>query len=220
MDAKTALQHAGEAGRGNLTSLETILRAILNGDADTGETAAQTTAKAKATARVVAIPLPLTSFRETAAMKDALGDAGDATSLGLADAAGSPLLGTTTNGGGTASASEVASVIAALPQDYVDGEAVTLRVRAKVSAAREVAQTVDAVVKKIGDGALGSDICATAVKTLTAAYADYDFTITPASLAAGDLLQIDLTLATDDTGGSSNGAPSIAAVSILPTVKT
>lgn len=175
---------------------------------------------AKATDRAAEFPYRLTDLRKTSAMKDALADAPDGTLLGLGDAAGSAVTGTTTNGGATAAESETASFIHCLSPDYVDGEAVTVRVRAKVSVARTVAATVDVVAKEIGDGALGADICATAAQNLSTAYANYDFTITPTGLVAGDRLQIDLTLATDDTGGASDGLPTITKVSVLETIAT
>jgi len=157
--------------------------------------------------------VPLTDFRKSAAGKDSLPDAADATELGLADAQGSLILGTTTN---NTSATEKAAVRVAIPAGYVAGQAVTLRVRAKVSVARFVSATVDAVVKECGD-TLGADICATAAQNLTVAFVNYDFTITPTDLVAGDELNIELTLATNDTGGSSAGYPAISHVELRST---
>lgn len=167
-----------------------------------------------------AYAIDLTGLRQAAAMKDALPDAPNATTLGLADAAGSLVTGTQTNGGTTAAATETAAFQFPLPAEYQAGGAVTVRVRAKVSALQEVADTVDVAVKKVGDAGLGADICATAAQALTAEYADYDFTVTPTGLAAGDVLNVVVTLATDDTGGTQNGTPTIAAVTVLPTVLT
>lgn len=168
------------------------------------------------------ISVDINKLVKQAAWKDALPDAPDATSLGLGDAAGSVVTGTTTNGGATASASETAAFSVQLPDNYVDGGAIELRVRAKVSADRQTSQTVDAVVKLLGDS-LGSDICADAAQTLTTSYANYDFTITPTGLVAGDVLWVEITLATDDTAGSpaanSDGYPTMSAVSIRPTVR-
>lgn len=162
-----------------------------------------------------ACAIQLSDLRLQAAWKDALPDAPNATALGVADAAGSLLTGTQTNGGATASASEVAAFLFVLPQEYVAGEAITVRVRAKVSATRTVSQTVDVVAKKVGD-TLGSDICTTAAQSLTTSYANYDFTVTPTSLVAGDVLWVEVYLATDDTGGSSNGTPTASAISVRP----
>lgn len=163
---------------------------------------------------VVAYGVPLGELRKVGAIKDALPDSPNATDLGLSDTPGAAVLGTQTNGGSTASATEKAAFLFNVPATYEPGAALTLRVRAKVSAARQVSATVDAVVKKLGDAALGSDVCATAAQALTTSFANYDFTITPTGIAPGDVLYVELALATDDTGGSTNGTPSIAAVAL------
>lgn len=206
---------------GNGTTATSV---AVSGDATIDNAGALTIAAGAVEAAMLAsavypVAIPLNQLVTLAAHKDALPDAPDATSLGLADSPGSPLVGTTTNGGTTASASETAGALIALPANYVDGQAITLRIRAKVSAARQVAQTVDAVVKLASDGALGSDICATAAQSLTTDFANYDFTVTPTGLVAGDVLWVEITLATDDTGASADGYPSLAGVSIRPTVR-
>lgn len=158
----------------------------------------------------------LHEMRKTAAYKDVLADTPGTSLLGLGDAAGTVLTGTTTNGGSTATANESAGFFFRLPKSYVAGGAVTVRLRAKVSVARAVSATCDVVAKRIdGDGAAGSDICATAAQNLTTSYADYDFTVTPTTLVPGDLLLVDVYGIANDTGGSSNGAVTIAAVTVL-----
>jgi hypothetical protein len=154
----------------------------------------------------------LSELRKQAAWKDASPDAPDTTSLGVADAAGSLLTGTQTN---TNAASESAAFAFALPDNYVNGDTVTVRVRAKVSATRFVSQTVDVICKLAGD-TFGSDICETAAQTLTTSYANYDFVITPTGLVAGDVLWIEVYLATNDTGGSTNGTPTATAIQVRP----
>lgn len=168
-----------------------------------------------AAGEVVKQTIPLAELRKTSAMKDALADAAGTNLLGLADAAGSVLSGTQTN---NTSVAESASLIYVLPPNYVAGEAITVRARAKVSAARFVSATVDVIAKKITDGALGADICATAAQALTTDYANYDFTITPTGLVAGDSLQLDIYLNNNDTGGNSNGTATISELSVRPTI--
>lgn len=163
------------------------------------------------TGRLVA--LPLSEARKSAAWKDALADTPGSSELGLADTLGSPLAGTTTNGGATATGSDSALWLVALPSSYAAGESVKVRIRAKVTAARTVSATIDAVVKKISDGAAGSDICATAAQSINSTtYANKEFTITATSLSAGDLLAVQITAAADDTGGSANGIAHVAGV--------
>ena len=180
-----------------------------------GLTAGSVTASMLATA-VYPVGVVLSELRQVAAIKDALPDAPNGTTLGLADAAGSPVVGTTTN---TNAASETAAFDVVLPANYVNGGAVTIWFVAKVSAQRGTAQTIDLVAKRVIGGELGADICATTVITLTTEYADHYFTITPTSLLAGDVLHCEVTLATNDTGGGVGGYPIIAAISLRPTVR-
>lgn len=158
----------------------------------------------------------LYEMRKTAAYKDALADTPGTSLLGLGDAAGSVLTGTTTNGGGTATANESAGFFLELPKSYVAGGTITVRLRAKVSVARTVSATCDVVAKRIdGDGAAGSDICTTAAQSLTTSYANYDFVVTPTSFVPGDLLLVDVYGIANDTGGASNGVVTIAAVTVF-----
>lgn len=162
------------------------------------------------------IAVPLVNVRQAAAAKDALPDSPNATTLGLGDAAAAVITATTTNGGGTASASETCMFDFVLPPNYISGAAITLRVRAKTTALSGVANTLDAVVKAYtADGALGSDICATTIKTLTTSYADYDFTITGDGLSAGDKLNTVLTLASEDDG-TQDAVQTIGDIRMLP----
>lgn len=167
-------------------------------------------------ARAYAIPLNQAKVHD--AVKTDIPDTPSNDDLGLAEAVGSAIVGVQTNGGGTATSTGYATFFFALPAEYVSGGAITVRVRAKVTALSEVSETVDCEVKKVGDAAVGSDICATAAQALTAAYANYDFTVTPTGLAPGDILQIRLALATNDTGGTQNATPSIAKVEVRPVV--
>jgi len=89
-----------------------------------------------------------------------------------------------------------------LPHTYVAGETVTLRLRAgMLTTVCDGAGTIDAEVYRSNDEAgIGSDLCttsATTIKSLT--LANKDFTITPATLAPGDTLDIRVTIAIADT---------------------
>lgn len=107
-----------------------------------------------------------------------------------------------------------------LPAEYDAAETITLRVRARVTGLVQVSETIDAAVFKSDNAAgVGSDLCTTAAQTLTASFANYDFTVTPAGLAAGDTLDILLTGALDDTGGTANKLIEIGAVQMLLDVK-
>jgi len=166
--------------------------------------------------------IPLTDLRKSAAGKDALGDSPDATDLGLADAIGSPVVGTTTNGGGTATATEKCSFDFAVPADYVAGGDLTVRVNAMVSAARNAASPLDVVAKLIKAGALdATDLCLTDaidMKAVTTA-ADENFTIDSDAagdvLAPGSILHVEVSFKTDDTGATNDGYAKINAVTVL-----
>lgn len=108
----------------------------------------------------------------------------------------------------------------ALPPEYVSGETITLRVRARITGNVQVAQTVDALVFKSDEAAgVGSDLCATAAQSLTTSAANYDFTITPTGLAAGDTLDVLITAAANDTGASNNRFIEIFRVAMLLDIK-
>lgn len=168
-------------------------------------------------------PIPLTDFRPATAMKDALADTATGTAgttvghtpgnFGLADVAGSALSGLSTNGN---AATNAAACYFRIPSDYVAGGLITLRPRARVSVARNTAQTIDATFQVMSESnSLGSDLCATAAQTLTTSYAAYEFTITPTSVKPGDIAYITLTGFADDTGGSSGGTLAVQWVDIL-----
>jgi hypothetical protein len=80
-----------------------------------------------------------------------------------------------------------------LPENYVAAGDVTFVVTAKCTGAPET-KTVDAVIKEISPtaGTVGSDICATAIQTITSSFVAYSFTVTATGLVAGDVLQIQL----------------------------
>lgn len=157
--------------------------------------------------------IPLTEFKSPAAWKDALGDAPGSSILGLADAPGSPLLGNAAN---NTHPTDKAVALFTLPESYVAGSAVTVRIAAKLAGAVEVAGKVDLVAKKQGNGALGADICATAAQTVTGddTYANFDFVVTPTTLSPGDVLALEVNCDNDDTAGTANKAMSIGAVSV------
>jgi len=91
-----------------------------------------------------------------------------------------------------------------LPPEYVAGETVTLRVKGgMVTTVASSSATIDFEVYKTDRGILvsGSDICATLATTINStSFADKDFTITATSLSPGDILDIRMTIAVNDSG--------------------
>jgi hypothetical protein len=152
-----------------------------------------------------------------------LAGAGDTTNLG--EAWGTPgtdvpyLVGTACNG---AAQTETARFQFELPAEYTPGESITVRVHAHVDTTPlTVSATVDVECFQ-GDKEknAGADICATAAQDINSAtWADKDFTITPTGLVAGDILDIYITAAGDDTTGAVNKSIEIGAVQVLLDIK-
>ena len=92
-----------------------------------------------------------------------------------------------------------------LPENYVDGATLTLRMVVDVTGAGTLgACTVDAsVYKQDNDGAVGSDLVATSAIAVTADSGNKDFTITPTGLVSGDVLSIVVTTSIAESGGSA-----------------
>ena len=177
-------------------------------------TTATTTTGQAATLATVTLGIPLGSLRQAAAMKDALADAPDGTALGLGDASGALLTATTDDG---VSISEKAAFEFAVPAGYTAGDTITVRLRAKISALPTVvsSNTVDITAKLRGDAGVGSDICTTNAKVTTTSMANYDFTVTPTGIVAGDVIEVVITVAANDTGGTTNGIHTISKVAVL-----
>jgi hypothetical protein len=91
-----------------------------------------------------------------------------------------------------------------LPPEYVAGGDIKFSCYTKYAGTGTVGatKTIDIVAKKVtvATGALGADICATTPITLTNAYALAEFTITATGLVAGDVIQINLATALQETG--------------------
>lgn len=153
--------------------------------------------------------IPLNSAHKVAAWKasDPLPDTPDATSLGLGDTAGSVLVGSTTNGGATATSSENAGFTITMPEDYVSGSAFSIIGTAKVTAARQVSASIDFTAKAVTEAGLGADLVtttATSVNTGTA-FADKTFDVNGTGLVAGSVIEVVTVLATNDTGAANDG---------------
>ena len=108
----------------------------------------------------------------------------------------------------------------ALPANYVAGQAVTIRVRAKKGLDAWSAATVDLNVyasSENGVGGISADLCATDAQAVAQAVADKDFTITAAALVAGTVLDVKISFAT--ASNDHMVVPVIAAISVLCVTK-
>lgn len=107
-----------------------------------------------------------------------------------------------------------------LPPEYVAAGDVKVRVNSKVDGSGTLGTcTVDIEAYEQADGAVGSDICATAAQDIDATYANDDFTITATGLVAGDKLTIKLTTSVEETGNSNPLEAHIDEVALLLDVK-
>lgn len=108
-----------------------------------------------------------------------------------------------------------ARFILTLPVEYVAAEQVVIRVRAGMNTTvANTTATVDIEAYMLDeDGGVGSDLCATAAQSINSlTKADNDFTITPATLSAGDQLDVRVSIAVND---GATGTAVIAEISKL-----
>ena len=164
--------------------------------------------------------IALTDLRQNAAMKDALPDspAGAGGAMGLGDAAGSPVLGTSTN---NTTAEEHVAFDFVVPPDYVTGNDLLVRISAYLSAAANATSNLDVISKIVKAGALdATDLTLTAPFDLkiVVATTDFDFEINNDAagdeLAPGTVLNFHITFERDDQGGSTAGVARIEKVSV------
>lgn len=106
----------------------------------------------------------------------------------------------------------------ALPPEYDDGETVQLRVHcgAKTTVA-DTSMTIDVeCYESDKEEGISADLCTTAATSCNSlTLADKDFTITPTSLASGDVLDIRLTMAVNDAASGTAVIGIIGSVELL-----
>lgn len=118
-----------------------------------------------------------------------------------------------------ASATQEGVILYRVPEDYVDGGDLTLSVDFTRTAAADMTATLDAEVYR--EAAPSTDICGTASGSgdiNSAASGTITFTITGTNVAAGELLNIRLAAAIDDSGGATDPAVWEFVPSVLFTV--
>jgi hypothetical protein len=104
-----------------------------------------------------------------------------------------------------------------IPSNYEDGQTIQLRIRAKMeTTVADTSCTIDAEAYVGSDGALSSDLVttpATSMNSLSAA--NYDFTINATGVDPGDLLEVRLSIASNDAATATAVTPAIYSVSLL-----
>lgn len=106
-----------------------------------------------------------------------------------------------------------------IPPEYVAGQALTLRINAGMkTTVASVSATVDAQVARVADPTV--DVCATAAQDINnLAAANKDFTITPTNVVPGDLLDVVISVAVNDSGTGTAVIGKINKVELLADIK-
>ena len=153
--------------------------------------------------------IPITSWRVWDAMQTNLPGTAATDDLALVGGTfgtASPTIQSVDFGGTTTTA--YARAVIALPWEYDDGQTVTLRFHAgMLTTIADASCTLDVVCYESDEEAgIGADICATAAQSINSTtFADIDFTITPTNLAAGDTLDVRITITGTDAGDAGAG---------------
>lgn len=157
--------------------------------------------------------LPLTGARLIADWTTIVATTPGSSLLGLSATPGSNLVG---NAASNNTKNDKAQFIFSLPAWYVAGTPITIKIRAKTTALSTVSDKISVdSCKLISDGALGSDLNVTASQQMTAAFANYSFTVTPTSRVAGETFQLIVATVLIDTGGAVGANGAISKVQIL-----
>lgn len=115
-----------------------------------------------------------------------------------------------------------ARTVERIPIEYVAAQTVTLRIHAgMITSIADQSATVDAVVYEADkESGISADLCTTAAQDCNSlTMADFDFTITPAALVAGDILDIRIALTLDDDATGTVVSGIIGYVALLCDVK-
>ena len=113
-------------------------------------------------------------------------------------------------------------MLLALPAEYDTGQTVTLRINGgMVTTVSDTTATVDVEAHESdGEGGVGSDLCATAAQSINnLSFAQKDFSITPTGLSAGDLLDVRIAVAVDDSATGTAVIGSIGSIALLCDVR-
>ena len=104
-----------------------------------------------------------------------------------------------------------------IPSNYEDGQTIQLRIRAKMeTTVADNSCTIDAEAYVGSDGSLGSDLVTTSATSMNSlSAANYDFTINATGVDPGDLLEVRLSIASNDAATATAVTPAIYSVSLL-----
>ena len=118
--------------------------------------------------------------------------------------------------------SRYARFMVELPECYEAGETVTISISAgMVTTVAGTSCTLDVECYEIDKiGGISADLCTTSATTINSlTFASKAFTITPAALTAGDVLDIRITIAVNDAASGTAVTPTIAGIDLLCDIK-
>lgn len=118
--------------------------------------------------------------------------------------------------------SRYARVQVPMPECYDTAETVTINISAGMeTTVADTTCTVDVECYRLNKtGGISADLCATAAQTINSlTFATKTFTITSASLAAGDVLDIRITIASNDAATGTAVTPTIAGIDLVCDIK-
>jgi hypothetical protein len=222
--AKGAALSAKTDGRILVGNGTTITSVAVSGDATLANTGALTIANGAvdpgmlATQALSPVAVPLSAFKKEDLLT-ALPNAGDSTNLGLvAGTHGTNMPTLQGADAGAATKTETVRILIPIPADYVAAGGFKVRCHAgMLTTVADDAATLDCeAFKSNGEGGAGADLCATAAQSINSlTLADKDFTVTGTTLAAGDILDVQLTTVVHDVGDAGVMKAIIGSVKLL-----
>jgi len=104
-----------------------------------------------------------------------------------------------------------------IPANYEDGQTIQLPIRAKMeTTVADVSCTIDAEAYVGADGSLSSDLVTTAAQSMNSlTAAAYTFTINATGVDPGDLLEVRLSISSNDAATATAVIPAIYSIALL-----
>jgi hypothetical protein len=104
-----------------------------------------------------------------------------------------------------------------IPANYEDGQTIQLQIRTKMeTTVADVSCTIDAEAYVGADGAVGSDLVTTAAQSMNSlSAAAYTFTINATGVDPGDLLEVRLSISSNDAATATAVTPAIYSIALL-----
>jgi hypothetical protein len=104
-----------------------------------------------------------------------------------------------------------------IPANYEDGQTIQLQIRAKMeTTVADVSCTIGAEAYVGADGAVGSDLVTTAAQSMNSlTAAAYTFTVNATGVDPGDLLEVRLSIASNDAATATDVTPAIYSIALL-----